>query len=130
MLIFPALLALICFLLSMYLFMVEKKVKQNSTYKSFCDISDKISCTKVAKSSYSTFFLMPNSLWGMLFYTMLFFASISSSKLYIFALSIAGAIASIILAFILYGIIKTVCLVCTSTYIINILLVIYSYWYL
>ena len=51
--IFIILLTLAGIVISIYAYMVEMNIAQNPEYKPACDLSDKISCTKVMGSSYS-----------------------------------------------------------------------------
>ena len=120
------LLAIAGFLLSFYALYVEKKTEQDKNYQPLCDISNKISCTKTFKSKWGKTFGIPNSVYGLLFYVLLFILTFISIKL-IFYLVVLSVLGSFYLAYVLYFKLKTVCLVCYSTYIVNILLLIFSY---
>lgn len=113
---------------SAYAYVLEQKIKTHKNYTSFCDISDKVSCSKVITSNYGTLFAFSNSIWGIIFYSAIIIASFFNLYKTVFALSMLGIISSIILAFILYFIIRTICLLCTSIYIVNIMLLITSYY--
>lgn len=116
------LLSLLGFSVSLYAYILEKKIKAYPAYKAACDISDAFSCSKPLLSEYGEIFGFSNSLLGMLFYaTMAILAFLDRTNL-LFYLSVASLLVSAFLAYILYFRIKTVCLICTSIYLINILL--------
>lgn len=128
MIISSSILAIFGICVSTYAYFLEQKIKTNKNYVPFCDISDKVSCSKVITSKYATFFAISNSVWGIIFYSAVITASFFDLYKTVFALSIFGFGGSIVLASILYFIIRTACLLCTSIYIINILLLITSYY--
>jgi vitamin-K-epoxide reductase (warfarin-sensitive) len=114
------------FLLSVYAYSVECKKNKNNKYKAICDINDRMSCSKAFLSPYGKIFGVKNSLFGIVFYVILFGLSFYSLT-YVFYLSVLAVLGSIYLAYLLYFKIKSVCLVCTSIYLVNILLLIFSY---
>lgn len=121
--------ALIGLCLSGYAFFVEQKIAANPTYKPVCDLSDRISCTKPLGSKYGKFFGINNSLFGLIFYTIMIVAALFNAH----ALMTYGAFAacgvSVVLAYILYFKIHSFCLVCSSIYLVNICLLIATYRY-
>lgn len=118
------LLAVIGFAVSLYTYITEQKIKNEPDFKPVCDISDRISCTKVMKSEYSNLFFFSNAGVGMLFYVvMIILALIPAPKLMLLA-AFASVTVSAILAYILYFKIKSVCLLCTSLYVINLAMLI------
>ncbi len=119
-------LAIIGFWLSFYAYYVEKKSAREN-YKPVCDISKEISCTKAFLSRYGKLFGKSNSLFGMLFYPVIFALSSLNLFNYSFFLSIFSVLGSLYLAYISYMKLKTFCLVCTSIYLINLLLLFFSY---
>ena len=127
--IFIILLALAGIVISIYAYTVEMNISKNPEYKPACDISDKISCTRVMGSSYGKMLGISNALIGMAFYAVLFVLACFSAASLIFYLSIAAVIASIALAYISYFKVKSFCLVCTSVYVVNVLLLVVSYAY-
>src|SRR5690349_17192853 len=110
-------LAIIGFCLSAYSYFVEKKVQAEPDYKAACDISDKISCTQVAKSPYTKLLFFSNSVIGMVYYVLVALCAALQAHDLLLVLTIAGAIASAVLAYILYVKIKKVCIVCTAVYV-------------
>lgn len=119
------LLAGIGFAFSLYAYIVEKKLKNDPTYKPACDISDRISCSKVATSPYANLFFVSNAVAGMLFYALVILLAVlilhgvlPDERLLMIVL-VCGVLMSVYLAYILYTKIKSLCLVCTATYIIN-----------
>ena len=117
--------SLIGFLLSCYALIVEIKLK-NKKYKAFCDFTEKMSCSKAFSSSYGRIALLPNSLYGIFFYLLILYLAYFNYLNYILYLSILSFIGSILLAYVSYFKLKNFCLVCTSIYIVNILLLIVS----
>ncbi len=120
-------LAVIGFCISLYTYLLEKKVKQNPGYKPVCDISDKISCTKPMKSAYANIFYISNALVGMVFYAVMAVGAFLNLHQLLFILACIGCIGSIVLAYFLFFKVKSFCLLCTSLYIINALLLYMTY---
>ena len=111
--------SLIGFAISLYTYITEKKVAENPAFKPFCDISDYISCSKPMRSPYANIFFISNALVGMMYYVVMFIlAMLHASKLLLIA-SIGGACVSIFLAYLLYFKIRALCLLCTTLYVIN-----------
>jgi len=71
-------------------------------------------------------FYYSNSLIGALFYAAIIILQLLGFYLAIFYLAILGCLGSVVLAYILYFKIKTLCIVCTSLYLINALLLFFS----
>ncbi len=118
-------LAVLGFVISAYTYATERKLKQVPGYKPFCDISDRISCTKPMKSQYAYLYFSLASI-GMAFYVAVaIFALFDATKLLLLA-SFAAALVSCALAYILYVKIKSLCILCTSLYVINFLLLFFS----
>ena len=107
--------AVIGFLLSLY------GLKATYTEKPWCDLSPLISCTKAFRHKKGRHFGIPNTVWGMVYYLLIVVAVLFMPTL-VFPLAVAGIIASIYLAYELYAFVRSLCLVCTSTYIINIII--------
>lgn len=119
-------LSLAGFLLSLYAYLVEVKYEKDRSYQASCDISSKMSCTKAFSGEYGRMLGISNALVGMLAYGVLFFLALLGYNIVVFYLSMGAVLASVFLAYILYFRIKTVCIICTSLYIVNILLLIFS----
>ena len=119
--------AVIGFLLSLYSYYVEQKIKKNHNYKALCDINDTVNCSKVAKSKYSHIVDgISNSVAGMLFYVVIFALSFYRMN-YVLYLSALSVLASLYLGYVQYFKIKGVCIVCSTVYIVNIILFIITY---
>ena len=121
--------AFIGLLLSSYALYVEKKTNRSTSYKAACDISDKISCTKAFKSKYSKIMGLSNSLFGLFVYIFILALTFYGDGKIIFFLSTFIILGSIYLAYISYFKLKNLCVVCTSIYLINFLLLVFSYKY-
>jgi vitamin-K-epoxide reductase (warfarin-sensitive) len=113
--------------ISVYGIIVERNILQNEQYKAACDISDKVSCTKTFVSPYNKLLGISN-IWASLFYycAILFLAGMGLTSV-LLMFSFIGLVISAVFAYILYFKIRTLCLICTSLYIINIALVFAAY---
>jgi len=127
--IFIILLSLAGIAVSIYAYIVEVNISKNPEYKPACDLSDAISCSSTMSSTYSKLVGISNALIGMAYYFLVFVLASFSFATIIFYLSIAAVLVSIVLAYISYFKIKSFCLICTSVYVINILLLVVSYAY-
>ena len=121
-----AILAIIGFLASFYAYYVGKKLADKN-YKPACDISKKISCTKAFTSKYGRLFGVSNSIFGIVFYSIIYVLFSLGLFNYVFFLSMLSVLATVYLAYLSYIKLKTFCLVCTVTYLVNILLLFSSY---
>lgn len=120
-------LAVIGLILSVYAYNVRKLSLKNHNYKPLCDIKNNISCTKAFTSTYASIISVPNMVWGILFYISVFVFAGKGMITYIQIITIPAVIASVYLAYISYIKQKNFCLVCTSVYIINILILWFSF---
>ncbi len=119
-------LAVIGFSISLYAYMVERKIRKVPTYKPVCDISDWVSCTKPMKSPYSDLFFVSNALVGMIFYIVIAILAVLNAIALLLVASIVACTVSSALAYLLYFKIKALCILCTSLYIINAILLFLS----
>ena len=124
------LLCAIGFLVSVYGFFIEQQLKKNPSYKPACDISDNMSCTKPLQSSFSKLFGISNTIIGMVFYAVMGVLAWWGYYLLVFLGSAAACLVSLYLAYVLYAKIKTLCLICTITYLVNGALLLASVWYI
>lgn len=118
------LLSFIGFLLSLYSIILTRNLK-NKNYKPLCDISTRISCSKVFTNPASKLFGLHNSIIGIIYYSFIFTLTLIFSK-FILPLSSIALIISIYLAYISYFKIKSFCIICSLIYLINILIFIIS----
>ncbi|KAM8837220.1 vitamin K epoxide reductase complex subunit 1 [Spinachia spinachia] len=121
--------------LSVYALHVELSRERNPDYRAMCDLGESVSCSKVFTSRWGRgfglvqFFLaqdsllnQPNSVLGLVFYTLQMGLGLSLSKkaaaLLVLSswVSVAG---SLYLASILAFVLGDFCMVCVSTYIVN-----------
>ena len=129
--------------ISAFALFVEKAKHENSTYVALCDVNSWMSCSNVLTSQYSTGFgvvapalgeesilNIPNSIYGIIFFTLQFalglFHNVRALRLLLY-LSMLSMIMVIYLASILIFVLRELCIVCVSTYIINILLLFFNY---
>jgi vitamin-K-epoxide reductase (warfarin-sensitive) len=123
-------LAVIGFALSIYSIFVGKRAEEDVEYRSICDISDKASCTMAFKSEFGRLFGIQNGVYGAAFYALVFVLSFLGFMLVndlIFYLVVLAFLGSLYLAYILYFKLKNLCIVCTAIYLVNILLLIFSW---
>ena len=120
-------LSVIGFLLSCYAYHIGKKAEQETSYKSICDIQDNMSCSKAFSSGFGKIAGFSNSIVGILFYLTIFVLVLFQNTSIIFYLSIVAVLVSLYLAYLLYFKLKNFCLICNGIYVVNILLLIFSY---
>jgi len=125
--IYIQLLAVAGLILSIYSLYVEKKLETQKSYSPVCDISKNISCSVAFESKYSKTFGVKNSILGSGFYALVLLLSVTSFAPLILYLAAFGMLTTIYLAYISYFKLKNFCLVCTSIYIISLLLLILSW---
>ena len=113
--------------LSVYSLHIEKRFAESKEYRAVCDISNRISCTKLFSSRYGTHFGISNSLYGLLFYLILFILSLYNLNNYLFYLSVILFIGSLYLAYVSYFKLKNYCIICHGIYLVNILILVFSY---
>jgi len=132
--------------LSGYAYFVEYQLENEPGYKAMCDIDESHSCTTVFNSTYGRGFgfvgkLMgdenhpinvPNSLYGIIFYSTLgvLFLLGSNSRFLVsfqFYMLILANCMSVYLGYLLYAVLKTICVVCISTYGVNFMLLVLTY---
>ena len=122
-------LAITGLIISIYGITIERKLEQDSQYKATCDISDTISCSRPMLSQYNKIFGISNSLAAALYYIAVLIAVIINMPLLLMLVVTTGLVITLVFAYILYFKIKSVCLICTSLYLINITLAILCYFF-
>ncbi|XP_028287534.1 vitamin K epoxide reductase complex subunit 1 [Parambassis ranga] len=121
--------------LSVYALHVELSRERNPDYRAMCDLGESVSCSKVFTSRWGRgfglleFFVdkhsplnQPNSVLGIIFYTLQMGTGLSLSKkaaLFLVFSSWVSVAGSLYLASILAFVLGDFCMVCVSTYIIN-----------
>jgi vitamin-K-epoxide reductase (warfarin-sensitive) len=116
--------ALIGLAISIYGIKVEQSIRENNFYKPACDISSKISCSRPMLSEYNKMLGVSNIWISALYYCAIIASTFMELPMLPMILSIVGVAVSIAFAYILYFKIRSFCLICTSLYIINIVLMI------
>ncbi|XP_028042965.1 vitamin K epoxide reductase complex subunit 1-like protein 1 [Bombyx mandarina] len=125
------LLSVLGVLVSTYALYVELKVEANPNYKAFCDFSERASCTRVLTSKYAkglgiidegSYLRLPNPIYGTIHYCIMIILSAYDSLVTTnIQFSLAG-ISSLLCCYLAYNLIyvlKDICVVCISTYLIN-----------
>ncbi|MBN3274685.1 VKORL protein, partial [Polyodon spathula] len=122
--------------LSVYAYHVETTKEHDSSYKAMCDFSASVSCSKVFTSRWGRGFGLveplfgkesianqPNSVFGVIFYLLqLGLGMLVSgwSVRFLIASSLVSLAGSLFLACILVFVLRDFCVVCVSTYLINV----------
>ena len=131
-----ALLVVIGLVASVYLSISHYRVYTDNGYKSFCALSKAINCDTVSQSSYSIFLGLPVPVWGVIGYMFLILLTLfacsrdaDKKRIWplIFWITLVFSCYSAILAFISTYFIHSYCIVCISTYGVNLLLLMYSW---
>lgn len=124
--------------LSYYAYHVETAKELDKSYKPFCDISEHVSCTKAFMSVYGKGFGLvaedsvlhvPNSIFGVLFYTLIAILSFFNRQPYTgisVVLGLLSNLSSVYLSLILYWL-NDICIVCICTYIVNLAIVLLTF---
>ena len=112
-------------LLSIYALHVERNLKKKS-YQAACDFSERVSCSKAFSSPYGHLFGLSNAFFGLLFYFGMYALLLFHLQFLFFMGAFCSVFGSFYLAYLSYVKLKTFCLVCTSIYLVNILLLILS----
>lgn len=107
--------------LSLYSVYVGKKAKADGEYRSFCDLSDRTSCSATFKSEYGSHFGISNGIWGAGFYLVAAALYFSGNHQLLFWALLASLGGSAYLAYLFFFKLKKTCLICISIYVINIL---------
>ena len=120
--------ATIGLVISVYGITVERKLQQDAQYKAVCDISDAISCTRPFLSPYGKILGISNIWASALYYCAMIMIAIMNLPMIALILAYAGVAVTIGFAYILYFKIRSLCLICTSLYVVNIALAIACYF--
>jgi vitamin-K-epoxide reductase (warfarin-sensitive) len=113
--------------IALYGYIEEKRARADVQYHAMCDLSDRISCSKVFLSPYGSLLGMSNALVGAFYYAFVLIATLLGFVDFIFYSAIAAIIVSCYLAYLLIVKIKAYCVVCTSLYLINIGILVVTY---
>ncbi|MDP3917242.1 MAG: vitamin K epoxide reductase family protein [Nanoarchaeota archaeon] len=120
--------AVLGMIVSIYAWIVKVKAERGRKYNPLCDIKSNISCTKAITSKYGNLLkILPNHVLGLLFYVSVFVVSFTKFNFLIFFMAIPAMIMTIMLAYVSFFIQRNFCLLCISSYIINIAVLVLSY---
>jgi uncharacterized membrane protein/protein-disulfide isomerase len=96
------------------------------TYRSFCDVSATVSCTQVYQSRFGTFRGIPVAIFGALFFAAATLLSVAGLRArpqlrenvpgYLFVLSTLALAVVLYLGYASFVVLKTVCVLCLTTY--------------
>jgi protein-disulfide isomerase/uncharacterized membrane protein len=111
--------------LAIELTLIHIRVHANPNTRSFCTLSEHISCDKTAQSAYAVFMGVPTSVWGLLGYAFVFLVAVIGWRsrrhflaLPLFALSCVCALAGVLMA-ILSAVLKNLCILCSITWVVD-----------
>jgi uncharacterized membrane protein len=114
------------FVISVYAIWVDNRIHTLVRYKPACDVTKVVSCSRVFGSNYGQVFGFSNAYIGLIGYALIFvFASLNNIP-YVNVLAFFAVAVSLVLAYVSYFKLKSFCLVCTATYVINIFLLFIS----
>jgi uncharacterized membrane protein/predicted DsbA family dithiol-disulfide isomerase len=128
-----ALLAAVGFCISAALtYLHLRAVADPEGYKSFCNISPGVNCDAVALSKYAVVLGVPNSVYGALFYVLLGLLAVTAARSsraqelrlagHLFILASGALLYSFYLGGISYFRLRTVCVLCSALYVVNLAL--------
>jgi uncharacterized membrane protein/protein-disulfide isomerase len=105
---------------------VHYRLLFDPTYRSFCDVSTRISCTEVYMSRYSTYRGVPVAIFGALWFVVASLLSAGGLRArdsvresipgYLFVGSTLALAVILYLAYVSFVILKAVCILCLTTY--------------
>jgi protein-disulfide isomerase/uncharacterized membrane protein len=115
--------------LSADLIRLHIKVHTDPEYHSYCAISERVNCETVAASEYAVIFRLPLAVWGMLTYITMGALCIWGLRRplsppswpfgILFWMNLFSSVFSLYLFGVSHYVIKSICVVCTGTYIVN-----------
>lgn len=116
--------AVIGLCISIYTYTVERKIKNNTTYKPMCDLSDRISCTKPMLSKYGNLFYFSNAFMSIACYVLIILLAALNAHTLLFFAAAGICLVSVFLAYLLFFKIKSFCILCVSMYTINFIILV------
>jgi uncharacterized membrane protein len=111
--------AILGLFLSFYALYLTIVLKHKPTYRPLCDLHKNISCSKAHSSNHARILYLPNALYGVIVYGFIIIFPTSFLMPYI---ALGLVLATLILSYISYVKQKNICLLCTATYIINLII--------
>lgn len=114
--------------ISVYGITVERKLQENAQFKAACDINDQISCSRPMLSSYNKLLGISNIWASALYYVAIIILTVLNLDKFVLIIACAGVAVSVVFAYILYFKIRSLCLICTSLYVVNVLIAVTCYF--
>src|ERR671930_1212244 len=118
--------ALVGLIVSVAAAYVHYRLLYDPTYRSFCDVSTRISCTEVYMSRFSTFRGVPVAIFGAMWFVVAGLFSVAALQArdsvresvpgYLFVLSTLALAVILYLGYASLVILKAVCILCLTTY--------------
>jgi protein-disulfide isomerase/uncharacterized membrane protein len=104
---------------------IHVRVHANPNTRSFCTLSEHISCDKTAQSAYAMFLNVPTSVWGLLGYAIVFVVAVLGWRsrrpflaLPLLGLSCVCALVGTLMA-ILSAVLHNLCILCSITWVVD-----------
>ena len=111
-------LSLIGIIITIYLTWVHYTLVQVA-----CPETNVINCAKVLSSAYSTVYHVPLTLFGLFYFLVFFIVSFFKKyEIFLFIFSIIGVLSVFALVYIEIGIIKSICIYCSSVHLLVLLI--------
>lgn len=111
-------LSLIGIIITIYLTWVHYTLVQVA-----CPETNVINCAKVLSSAYSTVYHVPLTLFGLFYFLVFFIVSFFKKyEIFLFIFSIIGVLSVFALVYIEIGIIKSICIYCSSIHLLVLLI--------
>lgn len=114
-------------LLSLLAIRIVEHAQKSSRFVAWCDINKHMSCTKALTSPHGRIFRIHNAWIGLFYYLLLFLLASRAQYSFLLVLSSLAALASLYLFYVAYVEMRNACPLCTAIYIINGLLLFFSY---
>lgn len=119
-------LALLGLLLSIYAAYVVSRRARSRSYRPWCDMSPRVSCTKAFMSPDGRLLRVHNAWLGVVGYLVLFILAARGRYDALIVFATAATLLSLYLAYVSYVEMRTFCAVCTTIHLVNALLVVLS----
>jgi protein-disulfide isomerase/uncharacterized membrane protein len=125
--------------ISVVIEIIHARLEGDRNYASFCNVSAAVNCDTVLTSRYAELFGMPVSRWAIIFYAVVMALGIAVARTdrptvretlarIILILQVWGLLYAVYLALIAFAVLHTVCLMCSSLYVVSVALFAAAWW--
>ncbi len=119
----------------------QSLLMEGITKPSFCNVNSLLNCDAVAMSRFSQFLGLPVAAWGLVFYSVFFILAlglyfrtsdaeekgVKELSALLAGLSLVALFPTVTLALISFSVLKLLCIMCLLTYLLNILILVFSF---